>query len=291
MSFEKLDGLGRKLEALEHALSILGADEATHMAVGGGEKRAEAMSNLAGMYHAQATAPEIADWIEAARPESEDQKLALVEFKRQYINATCLPTEFVERRTTATMRSEQLWRELRAKNDWDSFLPALEGVVALVREEAQLRAEALKLAPYDALMEQYDPGNRTAELDAGLHRSQDLPQGLRARGAGRPAGTAGQAPAQVPQRPLPHRKAARAGPCRHARRRLRFHPWLARRLAPPLLRRRAHRCAHDHALSHRRIPVLADGRAARNRPCALRAGPAQGLVALAAGQGARHGHP
>ena len=49
MSFNKLDELGRKLESLEHALSILGADEATHMAVGGGEKRAEAMANLAGM--------------------------------------------------------------------------------------------------------------------------------------------------------------------------------------------------------------------------------------------------
>ncbi|WEK05546.1 MAG: carboxypeptidase M32 [Candidatus Devosia phytovorans] len=165
MSFEKLDALGRKLEALEHALSILGADEATHMAVGGGDKRAEAMSNLAGMYHEQATAPEIADWLEAAQPESEDQQLALAEFKRQYINATCLPTEFVQRRTAATMRSEQLWRDLRAKGDWDSFLPALEGVVSLVREEAQLRADALKLAPYDALMDQYDPGNRTAELD------------------------------------------------------------------------------------------------------------------------------
>jgi len=168
MSFAKLDELGRKLEALEHALSILGADEATHMAVGGGEKRAEAMSNLAGMYHAQATAPEIADWIEAAKAESlsEDQALALGEFERNYINATCLPTEFVERRTAATMRSEQLWRELRARNDWDSFLPALEGVVALVREEAAMRAEALGLEPYDALMEQYDPGNRIAELDA-----------------------------------------------------------------------------------------------------------------------------
>ena len=167
MSFQKLDALGRKLEALEHALAILGADEATHMAVGGGEKRAEAMANLAGMYHAQSTAPEIRDWIETARAEdlSEDQRLALGEFERAYVNATCLPTEFVERRTAATMRCEQLWRELRPTGDWDAFLPALEGVVALVREEAQLRAEALNLSPYDALMEQYDPGNRTAELD------------------------------------------------------------------------------------------------------------------------------
>ncbi|WIJ26661.1 carboxypeptidase M32 [Devosia sp. RR2S18] len=167
MSFQKLDELGRTLEALEHAISILGADEATHMAVGGGDKRAEAMSHLAGLYHTQATAPEIGDWIADTREESlsEDQRLALGEFEQNYISATCLPTEFVQRRTAATMRSEQLWRELRAKGDWDSFLPALEGVVALVREEAQLRADALDLAPYDALMEQYDPGNRTAELD------------------------------------------------------------------------------------------------------------------------------
>ncbi len=53
MSFQKLDDLGHKLEALEHALAILGADEATHMAVGGGEKRAEAMSALAGDSEAQ----------------------------------------------------------------------------------------------------------------------------------------------------------------------------------------------------------------------------------------------
>ena len=77
---------------------------------------------------------------------------------------TCLPSEFVERQTRARMRSEQLWRDLRAKNDWAGFLPALEGVVALVREEAALRADALGLDPYDALMEQYDPGNRAADI-------------------------------------------------------------------------------------------------------------------------------
>lgn len=166
MSFQNLDDLGHKLEALEHALAILGADEATHMAVGGGEKRAEAMSALAGMHHAQATAPEIADWIAAAEQEAlnEEQQAAVREFRRQYTNLTCLPVEFVERQTTVRMRSEQLWRDLRAKNDWAGFLPALEGVVALVREEATFRAEVLGLEPYDALMEQYDPGNRTADI-------------------------------------------------------------------------------------------------------------------------------
>jgi carboxypeptidase Taq len=166
MSFAKLDELGRKLEALEHALAILGADEATHMAVGGGEKRAEAMAALAGMLHRQATAPEIADWIEAAgtEPLNEDQQAALREFRRHHANLTCLPSDFVERQTTARMRSEQLWRDLRAKNDWTAFLPSLESVIALAREEAALRADRTGLAPYDALMDQFDPGNRVADI-------------------------------------------------------------------------------------------------------------------------------
>jgi carboxypeptidase Taq len=166
MSFQKLDELGHKLEALEHALAILGADEATHMAVGGGEKRAEAMAGLAGMLHRQSTSPKIGDWITDAQNEdlSAEQAAAVAELKRQYLNLTCLPPEFVERATRERMRSEQLWRELRAKNDWAGFQPALETIIVLVREEAAMRADVLGLSPYDALMEQFDPGNRAADI-------------------------------------------------------------------------------------------------------------------------------
>src|SRR5690606_29243247 len=170
MSSEKLDQLCRRLDALEHALAILGADEATHMAVGGGEARAETMATLAGMHHRMATGPEIGDWIGAAEAEAlnEEQAAALREFRRVHLNLTCLPPDFVERQTRTRMRCEQLWRDARPKNDWAGFRPALEGVVAMVREEAAMRAEALQLAPYDALMEQYDPGNRVAKVGAVL---------------------------------------------------------------------------------------------------------------------------
>ena len=166
MSFQKLDDLNRRVDALDHALAILGADEATHMAVGGGAARAEAMATLAGMRHRTATAPEIGDWIDTAENEAlnDEQAAALREFKRSHTNLICLPSEFVERQTRTRMRCEQLWRDLRAKNDWANFQPALDGVVTLVREEAQMRAEALQLEPYDALMEQYDPGNRVADV-------------------------------------------------------------------------------------------------------------------------------
>ena len=166
MSFAKLDALGHKLEALEHALAILGADEATHMAVGGGEKRAEAMSMLAGMHHEMASAPYIAEWIAEARKEPLGgmQKIAINEFERNYVNRTCLSSDFVRRQVSARVRSEQLWRELRATGNWKDFLPAFEGIVNLSREEAQLRATVLKLDPYDALIEQFDPGSRSADI-------------------------------------------------------------------------------------------------------------------------------
>lgn len=166
MSFAKLDAHCHSLDALEHALAILGADEATHMAPGGGDKRAEAMATLSGMHHRQATDPRVGDWIEAAKAETLDdmQRIAVNELERSYINMTCLPSEFVERQTRTRMRCEQLWRTLRPKGDWKTFVPALEGVVALVHEEAALRAEALKLDPYDAMMEQYDPGNRASDI-------------------------------------------------------------------------------------------------------------------------------
>ena len=166
MSFAKLDALGHKLEAIEHAIAILSADEATNMPSGGGEKRAASVSALAGMYHGQITAPEVGDWLAAAEAEGleGDQRRAVAEFRREYTNRTCLPSDFVERQVETRMRCEQLWREARARNDWAGFAPSLSGVVALVREEAALRSEALQLEPYDALMEQYDPGNRAADI-------------------------------------------------------------------------------------------------------------------------------
>src|SRR3982750_2962408 len=111
-AFEKLAELGRKLEAIEHAQAMLSVDEAVMMPVGGGKKRAESMSMLAGMYHEMATAPEIGDWLNdaAAEPLDDMQQAAICEQRRLYTNMTCLSADFVRRQVTTRIRSEQLWR-------------------------------------------------------------------------------------------------------------------------------------------------------------------------------------
>ncbi len=167
MFWQKLDDLCRKLNALEHAQAILGADEAIFMPTGAGADRAEAMAVLAGLYHEAATAPDIRKWISRAEDEidSEEQRIALGEFNRVYRNLMAVPTDFVRRKTETSLKCEQLWRVTRAEGDWAGFAPALEEVVKLIRDEAAMRADALFLSPYDALMEQYDPGNRTEDID------------------------------------------------------------------------------------------------------------------------------
>ncbi|HAZ12918.1 MAG: peptidase M32 [Bdellovibrionales bacterium GWA2_49_15] len=170
MSWKKLDQLAQKLESLSHASAMLNVDEACHMPKGGGEKRAEAMATLASMSHAILTSPEVGAWIADAEketknsPEQEKQRkiASLREWKLQYLNNSCLPSDFVEKKVEANKKCEQLWRDLRGKNDWTGFLPAFSNVIEIAREEAQRRSEILKLSPYDAMMEQFDSGNRDA---------------------------------------------------------------------------------------------------------------------------------
>jgi carboxypeptidase Taq len=163
-TFAAIDAHYRKLESIGHALSMLGVDEAVNMPEGGGAKRAEAMAALSGMYHELASSPALGDMLNNARSSTPEEESALNESRRSYLNRTCLSAEFVTRQTEANLRSEQAWRKLRPSGDWKAFAPILENVVNLVREEAAMRADVLKLAPYDAMIEQYDPGSRMSQI-------------------------------------------------------------------------------------------------------------------------------
>jgi carboxypeptidase Taq len=72
----------------------------------------------------------------------------------------------VESIAVAQKRSEQQWRVLRPKNDWNGFAPLLKNLVALQRESAAILGETLECSPYEALMDTYEPGARIARIDS-----------------------------------------------------------------------------------------------------------------------------
>jgi len=172
MHYDTLAARHRRLNHLGHVEAIVGWDEATMMPEGGGEARAEALATLRVLAHEMATESSIADLIDGAKNEARRGELDawqtanVREIERLYIRETCLPAELVEASSRAESRSEQAWRRLRKENDWASYVPLLEDVIARKREIASALSSRLDLSPYDALLDGYEPGMRAATIDA-----------------------------------------------------------------------------------------------------------------------------
>ncbi len=168
MSYRALEEHFRRIARLEHLDAIASWDEAAMMPAGGGEARAEALATLKTLIHAETSSPKVGEWL--ARAEAEQgqldswQRANLREVKSGYVRATAVPPELVEAAALANSKSEQAWRKLRPQNDWQSFQPLLTEVVRLQREVAAALADRLGLGPYDALLDGYEPGGRTAHI-------------------------------------------------------------------------------------------------------------------------------
>jgi carboxypeptidase Taq len=167
-SYQKLEEHFKELADLHHLSSILQWDESVMMPAGGGEARASASASLSVLIHQRTTEPQLLDLINRAEAETDLspwQCANLHEIKRSVTQETCLPESLVKNMSLACARSEQAWRTARVDNDWNTMAPLIEEVVKLTREEANLRAEATGLSAYDAMLDLYEPGISTTELD------------------------------------------------------------------------------------------------------------------------------
>ncbi|KOO11646.1 peptidase M32, partial [Vibrio xuii] len=89
----------------------------------------------------------------------------LRELKRGWQQANVLPESLVQAKSLAGSKCEHAWRTQRGENDWQGFDKNWAEVVKLSQEEAQIRAEATGLSPYDAMLDIYEPGTQSASLD------------------------------------------------------------------------------------------------------------------------------
>ena len=148
--------------------AVLGWDERTYMPHNGSAFRGDQMALFARMTHEMTTDPKVGELLSAvegtslvADPES-PSAINVREIRRAYDRAVKLPKELVEELARVTTRAQQVWQEARAKSDFAAFCPWLEKVVALKRQEAQ--AVGYKEHPYDALLDEYEPGMTAAQL-------------------------------------------------------------------------------------------------------------------------------
>jgi len=171
MSFSQLEAQFRRVARLEHVSAILHWDEAVMMPDGAGAARADALSTLGVVLHEHLTAPQLNDWLAVAEDEARrgtlqtEQQANLREMQRIVRRAAALPSRLVEASARAQLRCEQAWRKQRAANDWAGFAVSLEEVVTLKREAAAALGEALGLAPYDALLDEFEPYGSAEDIE------------------------------------------------------------------------------------------------------------------------------
>lgn len=168
MSYPQLQQHFLKISHLKHLQAICSWDQAAMMPDGGNDARSAAMAELSVLVHQQTTAAHLGEWIMAAEQEnlSNTEQASLAAIKRRWKQATQLPQDLVQAQSLANSACEHAWREQRKNNDWDGFKPNLAKVIALVREEAGIRAADGGLRPYDAMLDLYEPGVTSLQLDA-----------------------------------------------------------------------------------------------------------------------------
>jgi carboxypeptidase Taq len=140
------------------------------MPPGGNAVRAEQMATLRQIAHELLTSAESGELLDRAEETSAEldrwQAANLREMRRRYVHATALTSDLVVASVRATAEAEMRWRDARPRADFASLRPALEEVVRLTREKAAAKSAALGLPLYDALLDGYEPGMRSAEIDA-----------------------------------------------------------------------------------------------------------------------------
>ena len=166
-AYDELRQRHQRMHRLAHLQSIAAWDQSSMMPPKGNEARSQALAEIGGLLHQLATDPALDGLLARAEQESLDevQRADLREMKRAWRAANALPQSLVEAKALANARCEHAWRSQRPANDWPGFLENLREVVRLQREEARLLAEESGLSKYDALLDQYEPGMRAAEVD------------------------------------------------------------------------------------------------------------------------------
>jgi len=155
-----------EIRALNSAQGLLSWDQETYMPVDGLASRAEARALLSGLVHDRTVSVELGDLLaELAASELDEARAANIrETTRDRDRAVKVPRELVTELARVTTLAQQAWARARENDDWALFSPLLAEVLELRRRQAEALGYANE--PYDALLDEFEPGADTSEVAA-----------------------------------------------------------------------------------------------------------------------------
>lgn len=167
--YQDLERRFRKLSLIRESIGMLSWDMSVMMPPESSSARGEQITTLKLISHEMMTDPaleEALDTIEGDDGNLDDWQLANVRrMRRSWAHTSAMPSRLVEALTTVANKTETVWRTARPENDFTAVLPNLCELLELVRESAKVKSEAIGLPPYEALLDLYEPGASTAEID------------------------------------------------------------------------------------------------------------------------------
>jgi carboxypeptidase Taq len=167
-AYLNLENRYNRLALLGEVGGILHWDSAAIMPAGAATARGEQIAELKVISHNLIIDPEVGELIEAASQQTDLnhwQKSNLELIRRNWIRATAIPEDLVISLSKACSNCEAVWRDARAENDFKKVLPHMETVLRLVKLSGTAVAEKLNLSLYDTLLDEFEPGARSAQID------------------------------------------------------------------------------------------------------------------------------
>jgi carboxypeptidase Taq len=161
---------------LGRARALLAWDEHTKMPPRGAEIRAEQIATLTRLRHRRLTGDDLYRLLDDAEAElgaapADSFEVSLVRVARRDVEkARRVPTELRGEIARTTSIAQHSWERARRRSDFAAFLPDLERVLALKYRYIEcFEADH----PYDPLLDDFEPGMRTAVLRPVLEQLAD----------------------------------------------------------------------------------------------------------------------
>ncbi|MHB1242138.1 MAG: carboxypeptidase M32 [Gaiellaceae bacterium] len=157
-----------EIHDLRRAQEVLFWDQTVMMPPGGSAVRGHQVTTLDRIAHARFISDEIgtlladlAGYEQELDYDSDDASLIRTT-RRDWEKARRVPAELAAEMTGAAAEGHDIWAKARAENDYELFRPVLEKAVELKRRYIEC-FEGFD-EPYDVLLDDYEPGMKTAEV-------------------------------------------------------------------------------------------------------------------------------
>ena len=169
-ALNRLQALVAESVDLRHAADVIEWDERVYMPPGGAPVHGEMSATLRRLAHEKLTSTAVGEALAEAEARlgeayvDSDAVRTIAVTRRDFDKATKVPAEFVAEHARVISAAQHAWGQARAASDFAAFQPHLERIVELKRQYVTFFPGSDH--PYDVLVDDYEPGMKTSEVQA-----------------------------------------------------------------------------------------------------------------------------